>query len=222
MIISHKHQFCFVHIPKNGGSFVKSIFEKYHDDPVKFYGVKKLNPIGIIKDLSHINFTELIKLFGANECQPYFKFCFVRDPVERFMSGYVEYMHHVLKYFSEAPKKVSALLKTIEDESVLLKDARYTHLVPQTFYTHDRQGKKICEIYQMNDLDNEVQSISQRLKISVDRDELMNPLNKNSGKSQAFNTKFVLTPEDLEKIHKIYRKDFEWLGFPKKLNKLNC
>ena len=212
MIISHEHKFCFIHIPKNGGTYVRSLFEKYHDDPITFYGVKLLKPKKLIKDLSHINIEDLVTLFNAQECNTYFKFCFIRDPIERFKSAYVEYMHHVLKFFGEAPKKVDALLCTIENKKTLLEDARYVHLIPQTSYTHDRNYKQICYTFKMNDLDNEINKICKHLSIDIDLNT-KKIHHKNSGKSQAFNKKFVLSDEDLIKIKNIYNKDFELLGF---------
>lgn len=56
MIISHKHRFCFVHIPKNAGSFMKTLLYKYHDDPIKFSGVNAKK-----KDVAHINMRFYIK-----------------------------------------------------------------------------------------------------------------------------------------------------------------
>lgn len=197
MIISHKHKFCFVHIPKNAGTYVNCWLKEYHDHPFVFYDVKRMSD-GVLKDLMHINLLDLQKYFGL--ClRDYFVFCIVRDPVERFKSAYIQYRYHLLEYFKEYPKDISELLDTID-----FSDTRYIHLVPQSHYTHDEDGNQVIpNIYRMDTF---------QTSICADLGFDGYPAGRiNAGKSTSFDRYYKLSENDLARIRILYRRDYDFL-----------
>lgn len=197
MIISHQHKFCFVHIPKNAGTYVNVWLKEYHDHPVVFYDVKRMAD-GVNKDLMHLNLFDLQKYFGLS-LDDYFVFCIVRDPVQRFKSAYIQYRYHLLEYYQEYPKDISELLDTVDFE-----DARYIHLVPQTHYTHDSEGNQV--IPNIFHIDTFQESICDHLGLSG------HPVGRvNAGKSTAFDKYYELTEQDVARIRNLYRKDYTLL-----------
>lgn len=209
MIISHKHKFCFVHIPKNGGTFIKSALSKYHDDPVTFFGVFKLKDK--IIDLSHINMRDLKNSFGRIKEQSYVTFCIVRDPIERFKSGYIEYFHHIQKHFQEIPLEISQLLKVLETDVRGITDTRYVHLTPQTYYTHDEEGVKqtIDHIIDLQNVDTNLNALLTQL--NVDYVDITNPIRSNRGKSTQFDEIYNLNESHIQSLKRIYAKDYALL-----------
>lgn len=84
-MISHKHKFIFIHIPKTGGT---SIEEALHDESCQLlagewdYGRVRHAP------LNHLTLQELADsgLVTPAQINAYFKFCFVRNPWDRLIS----------------------------------------------------------------------------------------------------------------------------------------
>jgi uncharacterized protein YfkK (UPF0435 family) len=206
MIISHKHKFCFVHIPKNGGTFIKSVLSKYHDDPITFYGVCKIKDT--VKDLSHINMQDLKHLFDRIQEQSYVTFCIIRDPIERFKSGYIEYVHHIQAYFKEKPLDIPQLLEVLESD-VFYGDSRYVHLLPQTYYTHEGHKQTIDHILNLNNLDTNLNKLL--TKLNIDNVDVINSFKSNQGKSNKFDQIYNMNESQIRSLKNIYVKDYDLL-----------
>lgn len=99
MIINNTHQFVFIHIPRTGGTSIShmlSAYSRWNDielgatdlghvvSPIyhKRYGIAK-----------HSTYEELYHCIGKTKFDGYFKFAFVRHPVERAISTF-----KILKY----------------------------------------------------------------------------------------------------------------------------
>lgn len=98
--VDHKNNFVFVHIPKCGGRSIKKVFDiKTHDH----YGISKLgfNPTDYCPNLS---------------IDDLFKFAFVRNPWDRFVSAY-EYLKRGGIPRFDRPKTL-----TIKQEYPIFKD----------------------------------------------------------------------------------------------------
>jgi len=79
-MISHKHKFIFVHIPKCGGTTVQYTLKKYASD-VTGYHVSVCDKYLRNKELFHaLDFHE-----------NYFKFAFARNPFDRILSTYAHF-----------------------------------------------------------------------------------------------------------------------------------
>jgi hypothetical protein len=80
-MISHKHKFIFIHIPKNAGQSMEICLGGY-EDKKKLWGVDK----GVV--LQHLKACELQEKIGDQIFNDYFKFSFVRNPFSKCVSEY--------------------------------------------------------------------------------------------------------------------------------------
>ena len=107
MPISHKHQYIFVHIPKNGGTSFGTMMEVYPGDrrvenrdllvgPISSEDLKAhgfLSPV-----LDHLTAKQLLEIIPEQTFSNYFKFAIVRNPWDRMLSQYL----FGVKYFGYA------------------------------------------------------------------------------------------------------------------------
>ena len=121
MIISHKHKFIFIHIPKNAGTAICGFLHNFLDKDdyttdynqskdlnIKYLNLNNLIQLYIEKNtipcyLTKYNFLNnklispshicinLLKLILNIDYDNYFIFCIVRDPIERLCSMYNYY-----------------------------------------------------------------------------------------------------------------------------------
>lgn len=93
MIISDKHEFIFIHIPKCAGSSIRNKL-KYIDSKASSYGAVKFHPILGKIDYGHIPLFYLQSYF-PNEYEKlnrYYSFCVIRNPHERFPSSLAQHL----------------------------------------------------------------------------------------------------------------------------------
>ena len=75
-MISHKHKFIFIHIPKCGGHTIETVFNAWGDRD-KFFVGRSRQHWKLKKILDH-----------HPNCKKYFRFTFVRNPFSRLVSEY--------------------------------------------------------------------------------------------------------------------------------------
>jgi len=110
MIISHLHRFIFVAVPKTGTHSVRqALRERMGDDDLEQVGlfVNKRFPMPELAKIRHGHFTlrQIEPYLPADDFQGYFKFGFVRNPFDRFVS-YCAFMTRDQDVFERDPKSV--------------------------------------------------------------------------------------------------------------------
>ena len=91
MIISHKYRFIFFAIPKTGTHSVRFALRPYlganDEEQVNLFKPSKLSSVNFQqrKD-GHMTAMEIKPVLSAEIWHSYFKFCFVRNPWDRFIS----------------------------------------------------------------------------------------------------------------------------------------
>jgi hypothetical protein len=91
VIISHKHKFIFIAIPKTATHAIRNGLRKSMGDDdleqVDLFHKKRL-PFESLSKISHGHITaeEIMREIGEEQWNSYFKFAFVRNPFDRFIS----------------------------------------------------------------------------------------------------------------------------------------
>lgn len=108
MIISHKHSFIFFAIPKTGTHAIRFALRPHlgadDEEQVKLF-IQSALPYEEIARLGHghITWREIKAAIAPDVWESYFKFAFVRNPWDRFVS-YCAFMHRKGTLFRDDPK----------------------------------------------------------------------------------------------------------------------
>ena len=161
MLISHKHKWIFIHVPKNGGSTATSALHEYTE--VEGAEYKELELKGKFKNdkidpnfFQHDTATVIKEKFNAQglDYDSYFKFGIVRNPFSRIVSKW-NYWHKLVRKgvtFPHAHNVVSDF-KNFKD-----------WLIRAGFYISMRQADYLCESNQCHR--ESVRSMSSAVKES--------------------------------------------------------
>lgn len=110
MIISHLHSFIFVAVPKTGTHSVRqALREHMGEEDLEQVGlfIAKKFPMPELAKLrhGHITLRQVQPFLAADDFQSYFKFGFVRNPFDRFVS-YCAFMTRDQDIFEREPHRV--------------------------------------------------------------------------------------------------------------------
>ena len=197
MLISHTYKFCYVHIPRTGGSWITY---KLRDQDPNLRGSGREIP------LLHAHSTryEYIK-FGRHgrldqmyeacdvDLDGYFKFCFVRHPYTRFQSAYT-YFNEVTDTAKNAGfTNYKQMMDWIADTNAVK-----LHVKPQSYWYDDR----INQCFKFERLE----------KLSLDKFIAGLDYNKRSGKIDKSNYP-ELDSNIKHRIYSYYKQDFELFDY---------
>lgn len=110
MIVSHQHRFIFVAIPKTGTHSVRqALREQLGPDDIEQVGlfVDKRFPYPELAQIKHghLSLQQVRPFIGEQAFADYFKFAFVRNPFDRFVS-YCAFMTRADDAFQRDPRAV--------------------------------------------------------------------------------------------------------------------
>ncbi len=104
MLISHRRQFIFVHVPKTAGQSVAAAFRPYADHPEEYLVNRLLGSMAfrlnrclrykVRKFRKHARAAKIRRQLPTDVFDRYFKFAFVRNPWDRWVSLY----HFIREY----------------------------------------------------------------------------------------------------------------------------
>ncbi len=136
MIISHKHKFIFFAIPKTGTHSVRQALREH-------MGAEDLEQVGLfvqkrfsfpeLKDFTsgHVSVRQIRPALGDAVFNDYFKFAFVRNPFDRFVS-YCSFMSRDTGAFAANPKEfMKYILTQLKPVDHLLFKPQYEFIVDQ-------------------------------------------------------------------------------------------
>lgn len=156
--IDHKNEFIFIHIPKNAGTSISK-------------------SIGL-EQTSHITIREIKSILSKEVFSSYFKFCFVRNPWDRFLSLY-NYARLEESYYHSSVNPLKAKFGKHLDYD-LLKDASFkecayflldnklkhdrtwNHWNEQISWITDEKGNKIIDfIGRVENINRDLKQVSE-------------------------------------------------------------
>ena len=198
-MISHKHKFIFIHIPKAAGSSITNALRIPVDGHHPLSKILKNNIHSIYEN--------------RRNCDKYFKFCFVRNPWDRAVSAF-EYMRKggegrnnkddyrdFKKYFSN-PQSFQEFIKSDTFNEVLRGNQQ--HFTPMTYYIDG----SVDFIGKFENLQEDFDTICD--KIGIPKQKLPH---RNKTKHKHYTEYY--DEETKQIVAEKYAKDIEYFGYDK-------
>ena len=205
MIISDRHKFIFVAIPKTGTHSIRRALRPHLGDDdqeqVQLFEKKQL-PIPELARLGHghISLAQLRQFLEPAKFDGYFKFAFVRNPFDRFVS-YCAFMTREGKDFERDPKAVMRhLLFTAPP-------LRHILFQPQYSFVCSRDGELLADhVGKVEQMQDSFDAICDR--IGIERVEL-----EKANESSRGDYRCYYDQQLIDGVAKLYARDLEMFGY---------
>ena len=205
MIISHQHRFVFAAIPKTGTHSVRqALREHLSADDLEQVGlfVNKRFPFDELAAIKHGHITlEQIRPFlGEQAFADYFKFAFVRNPFDRFVS-YCAFMTRADGAFLKNPRQVMRY--------ILFQARPLQHVLfqPQHTFVTDAEGRLLADrIGRVEDMQASYDAICERIGIPAASLGQVNSSRR--GSYQDYYDQALI-----DGVAELYRRDLELFGY---------
>ena len=205
MIISHQHRFVFAAIPKTGTHSVRQALREHMSaDDLEQVGlfVNKRFPFDELAKIrhGHITLQQVRPYLGEEQFQAYFKFAFVRNPFDRFVS-YCAFMTRDNGAFERDPKDVMRRM---------LFELRPMHHVlfqPQHGFVTDESGNLLADyIGRVEDMQASYDRICARIGIASAALGQVNSSRRGSYRD-------YYDPQLIDGVADLYARDLELFGY---------
>jgi hypothetical protein len=181
MIVSDKHKFVFIHIPKCGGTTLRVGIKKFDDTDGFFTNIKdnpdygKLNyvhlPLFMIKKLYPDTFSKILD---------YDSIAFIRNPYKRFSSSLAqhirEYRNCEITHLSN--KRILEIAHEVVDTLKAYKynllPYEYIHFQPQEDYIYVDGDKYVKYVFAINNIKSAIKLIEKKTKCIIDNETTKN------------------------------------------------
>ena len=205
MIVSHTHRFIFAAIPKTGTHSVRqALREHLGDNDIEQVGlfVNKRFPFAELAATrhGHLGLAQVRPFLGEEVFASYFKFAFVRNPFDRFVS-YCAFMTRQSGEFERAPQQVMRhVLFQLRPMQHILFQPQYTLLV-------DADGKLLSDcVGRVEEMQESYDAICVRIGIPSRPLEQVNSTRRGDYR-QYYDQQLIDGVSDL------YRRDLDLFGY---------
>ena len=206
MIVSHQHRFVFAAVPKTGTHSVRqALREHMGDEDIEQVGlfVNKRFPYEQLAAIrhGHLSLAQVRPFLGDDAFDAYFKFAFVRNPYDRFVS-YCAFMSRDSGHFATQPQEVMRyfLFHAPPEQHILFQ--------PQSSLLVDDDGQALLTdmVGRVEDMQASYDAICARIGIPS------RPLDQVNGSKRGDYRQYY-TPELAEAVAARYRKDLDLFGY---------
>jgi hypothetical protein len=202
--VSHDAKMIYFHTPKNCSSTMRKV-------------LGKINSHSVVAD-NYFDLSDAIK-------KKYKKVSIIRDPIDRTVSSFIEVTRraytdnlNLQNYdFMKQDNLKDAFLKFVDElerQDVYSPDVMDQHVRGQAFFLTDQDGNDIDFDYVLDCDDNFKKYLSEMLQeMGVKFDESDSPHERKTDDDFKNNIREILEkePELLDRLYKIYHRDFELL-----------
>jgi hypothetical protein len=204
MIISFAHKFVFVAVPKTGTHAVRRALRAHlGPEDIEQVGlfVHKRLPIPELAALEHghISLQQLRPHLPPEQFDGLFKFAFVRNPFDRFVS-FCAFMTRVEKQFERDPHKVmSFFIQNPPWHRILFQ--------PQNSFVTDQTGKLLSDhVGRVEEMQRSYDEIAHRIGIPTTQLEKVNA-------SERRDYRDYYTPQLVDGVARLYARDLQLFGY---------
>jgi len=227
VIVNHSHRFIFVHVPKAAGTSVSELFSQFSTYRDLEVGGTELGEalqhafkrrFGLTK---HATATEIRAVVGQPTWDDYTRFAFVRDPYARAQSTF----HFLKRWHGNKEMKRLEFMDDLPDfRSFVLSDAfrkqkAHRLLWPQVRWLQDDDGRFLVDhIGRLETIDDDIRRLLvETLKLTAaDGVAAVAPKKNRSESTDAALIALLSTDAEVEqRIHEVYREDFEAFAYPR-------
>lgn len=206
MIISHRLRCIFFAIPKTGTHSVRQALRRHlAEDDLEQVGlfVQKRFPFEALKDIrhGHLSARQIAPVLGPEIFGAYFKFAFVRDPFERFVS-YCAFMGREHGQFERSPREFMhwILFRERPDAHVLFR--------PQHEFLIGEDGALAVDYVGRNEtMQASYDAVCARLGIAAE------PLGRANASQHRHHAEYY-DAALVDGVVNYYRRDFELFNYP--------
>ena len=205
MIISALHKYIFVAIHKTGTHSVRQALRNHmRPADIEQVGlfVQKKFPIPQLAQLQHghLSLAQVRPYLRPEECDGFFKFAFVRNPFDRFIS-YCAFRTRDQDIFDRDPKKVM--------RHYLFEAPPHGHLLfqPQHSFITGAEGEMLADhVGRVERMQESYDEIAQQLGIPSSRLERVNATKRNSYRD-------YYDQQLIDGVARLYARDLELFGY---------
>ena len=205
MIVSHRHRFIFAAVPKTGTHSVRQALREHLDDEdVEQVGlfVDKRFPWADLAAIrhGHLSLRQVRPYLGEEAFGGYFKFAFVRNPFDRFVS-YCAFMLRGGDEFQRRPQEVMRyfLFGEPPEQHILFQ--------PQSWLLVDEDGSLLADrIGRVEDMQGSYDAICARIGIPSRRLDRVNG-------SQHGDYRRYYDPVLIDGVAARYKQDLDLFGY---------
>ena len=205
MIVSHSHRYIFAAIPKTGTHSVRqALREHLGDDDIEQVGlfVNKRFPFEALATIGHghIGLAQVRPFLGEEVFASYFKFAFVRNPFDRFVS-YCAFITRESGDFARVPRQVM--------RHVLFQLRPLQHILfqPQHTVLVDADGQLLTDhVGRVEEMQASYDAICARIGIPTRQLEQVNSTRRGDYRQ-------YYDQELIDGVATLYRRDLELFGY---------
>ena len=205
MIISHQHRFVFAAIPKTGTHSVRQALREH-------MGTEDLEQVGLFvnkrfpfEELAkmqhgHISLQQVRPFLGEEAFASYFKFAFVRNPFDRFVS-YCAFVTRENDLFAKNPR---AVMRHILFE---LRPVQHLLFWPQHTFVVDEEGRLLADqVGRVEDMQVSYDAICAHIGIPSTQLGQVNSSRRGSYRD-------YYDQQLIDGVTDLYRRDLELFGY---------
>jgi hypothetical protein len=208
MLISNKHKFIFIHVPKNAGTSIHNALSDYSNFACRYqsapgmYYVKKVTGNNAMLSIfdTHIDTARAKKVIGK-KWDEYTSFAVVRNPYDRAVSRFFYFKGRPDLYESDRYENTGSFREHIME----MNEHTWNDL--QSFYLEADGRIGVTDILRFEQLEDDWAALMRKIGL----EDIFLAFKNRSERDTDF-MKYYDT-ETIRKVNDIYRKDFELFGY---------